>query len=171
MMIYECYARLLKGMQYGSVEFQQCPIFPKGFEIVRVKPQLLCNQRQLIIAILIGQVARSNLCEHVIPIERRGGVVDTADFEHHISYDRQCMPAHAECSKPGVVGVNDVNFQYDFFGPLEETGITVFIHQEGQKIILSLLTLPAERLTALCKCQLLRISDNAIVSCVGSVAN
>jgi len=106
---------LVEGVENGPVEFHKGAIFPKGGRAGGVQPETTGNFGKEVVAVLIGEVACTDLRFHIPTTEGGGWEGDAPDFQAHIGDDGEGHPAEMEGVETGGIGMMDGDLQSFFF--------------------------------------------------------
>lgn len=113
----------LERPQHSPVQLDQRSVAPQRRLAAHVQAQPLRDNRDLVVTIGVGQVARPDLGAQVPAGERGQRIVDTADRQPHVRDRRHSVPAQVELGEPVVVGMRQRHLQHSRLRQLIQFGL------------------------------------------------
>lgn len=111
-----------EGVKDRPVEFNEGLIFPKGGGARGVQPEPSGDLGQEVVAVFIGEIARTDFRFHIPTAERGCGKADPPDLQPHVGDNGEGDPPKMKRVEARGVGMPDGNLQGRMFGRWKDPG-------------------------------------------------
>ena len=95
-------AGLAVRVQHGDVELHERAVAPQRALVAGVQAEAVGHDPQLVVPVVVGQVAGAHLGTHVPAVEGGERIVDATDAQSHVRDHRYRVPAQVQPGKPEV---------------------------------------------------------------------